>query len=132
MLKLGKFVIVRKAKDAFEFFYKDSKNKTIFYSGSYTRKTMCISGIESVKLNSQDSSKFNKKTSSTGAFYFNLKSLNGKIIAVSELFEDRNLRNNIMDLIHTNAKDALIEDQSKMKKKKSNKGKDRSKLLIIG
>ncbi len=118
MLKLGKFVITKKSDGLFQFDYRDDNDVIVLYSGSYTRKTMCLNGIESVKRNSKDSLKFCKKTSLGGDFFFNLKSFNGKIIAVSEFFEDRNLRNNAIDLIKRAAENAFIEDQSKLKKHK--------------
>ncbi|MCC9019550.1 DUF1508 domain-containing protein [Flavobacterium lipolyticum] len=116
MLKTGKFVITKKSDAVFQFDYRDSNDTIILYSGNYTRKMMCLNGIESVKRNSKDSFKFFKKTSQSGTFYFNLKSFNGKIIAVSEFFENRSLRDNAIDLIKIEAVNASIEDQSKLRK----------------
>lgn len=119
MLKKRKFVIIKKPDGMFQFLYQDWNGQIILNSGSYTRKMMCFNGIESIKRSSRDSSKFNKKISSDGSFYFNVKSFNGKIIAISKLFEDRNLRNNEIDFIKTNIENTTIEDQSKVKKEKN-------------
>jgi uncharacterized protein YegP (UPF0339 family) len=90
---MERFVIVRNADGMYRFCYKDKQGRTIFYSGNYTRKTMCIKGIYSVKQNSRDSLKFNRKKSPNGnMFYFNIKSSNGKVIAISELFEEKEIR----------------------------------------
>jgi uncharacterized protein YegP (UPF0339 family) len=108
---MERFVIIRNTDGMFRFSYKDKQDQTIFYSGSYTRKTMCIKGIYSVKSNSQDSMKFNRKKSPNGnMFYFNIKSSNGKIIAISELFEEKETRDFYITSIKSDVLNATIED----------------------
>jgi uncharacterized protein YegP (UPF0339 family) len=113
---MERFVITRNSDGMFQFSYKDRQGRTIFYSGSYTRKTMCIKGICSVKYNSQDSVKFNKKKSPNGnMFYFNIKSSNGKVIAVSELFEEKEIRDSYITSIKSDALNAVIEEDRRAK-----------------
>lgn len=109
---MERFVITKKTDGRFQFDFRDMQDRTILYSGSYTRKTMCIKGIYSVKRNSKDKTKFKKKTiSSDNKFYFNLKSFNGKIIAISELFEEKELRDLYIASIKNNAENAIIEER---------------------
>jgi uncharacterized protein YegP (UPF0339 family) len=108
---MERFVIMRNTDGMFRFSYKDKQDQTIFCSGSYTRKTMCIKGIYSVKYNSQDSMKFNRKKSPNGnMFYFNIKSSNGKVIAISELFEEKEIRDFYITSIKSGVLNADIED----------------------
>lgn len=109
---MGRFVITRKKDGMFQFDFRDVNNRIILYGGTYTRKRMCINGIYSLQRNSRDHKKFNKKTSLTGIFYFNIKSVNGKIIAISDFFEEREVRNLGINLVQTNAEYAAIEDLS--------------------
>lgn len=112
---MERFVITRKPDGMFQFDYRDEYGQIIFYGGSYTRKTICINGIHSVKQNSQDLTRFIKKMSpSDNLYYFNLKSFNGKIIAKSEFFNERESRNNFIESIKENAQNAIIEDQSRL------------------
>jgi uncharacterized protein YegP (UPF0339 family) len=110
---MGKFVINKKANGEFQFDFIDKKNKVILSSGGYTRKLMCIKGIESVRRNSQDNVKFFRKTSLTNETYFNLKAFNGKIIGVSKMFKDRFSRDKGIERLKKKAPNALIEDRSK-------------------
>ena len=113
---MERFVITRNSDGMFQFSYKDRQGRTIFYSGSYTRKTMCIKGICSVKCNSQDSVKFNKKKSPNGnMFYFNIKSSNGKVIAISEFFEEKEMRDSYITSIKSSVLNAIIEEDKKVK-----------------
>lgn len=110
---MEKFVIKKKTNGEFQFDFIDKKNKVILSSGGYTRKLMCIKGIESVKRNSQDNVKFFRKTTLTNETYFNLKAFNGKIIGVSKMFKDRFSRDKGIDRLKKKAPNAIIEDRSK-------------------
>lgn len=78
----------------------------------YTTKAACENGIESVKKNSQDESKFDKKTSTNGKYYFNLKATNGQIIGNSEMYESASGRDNGIESVKINAPGAevVVED----------------------
>ena len=110
---MEKFVINKNTNGEFQFDFIDKKNKVILSSGGYTRKLMCIKGIESVKKNSQDSVKFFRKTTLTSETYFNLKAFNGKIIGVSKMFKDRFSRDKGIEYLKKKAPNAIIEDRSK-------------------
>ncbi|MDD5151728.1 MAG: YegP family protein [Flavobacterium sp.] len=110
---MEKFVISKEKTGEFKFDFIDNKGNIIFSSGSYTRKTMCIKGIESVKRNSQDSSKFNRKSTLNSESYFNLKSFNGKFLGTSQMYQEKALRENAIEIIKSKVPTASIEDQSK-------------------
>jgi uncharacterized protein YegP (UPF0339 family) len=113
---MGRFVIIKNTDGMFQFNYRDKQGRTIFYSGNYTRKTMCVKGICSVKCNSQDNIKFNKKKSPNGnMFYFNIKSSNGKVIAISELFEEKEIRDLYITSIKSDVLNAAIEEDQRQK-----------------
>ncbi|WP_255515444.1 YegP family protein [Flavobacterium sp. ZT3R18] len=55
--------------------------------------------------------KFNRKKSPNGnMFYFNIKSSNGKVIAISELFEEKEIRDFHITSIKSGVLNAAIED----------------------
>jgi uncharacterized protein YegP (UPF0339 family) len=110
---MEKFVIRKNANDEFQFDFIDKGGNTILTSSGYTRKFMCVKGIESVKSNSQDDTKYFKKTVSDDSVYFNLKAFNGKIIGTSRVYNDRPSRDNGIKLFKDKAPDAPIEDLSK-------------------
>ena len=109
---MGKFVITKRKNGEFQFNLKAGNGQVILSSEGYSSKTNCGNGIESVRKNSADDSKFERKTSSNGKFYFNLKATNGQIIGTSEMYESESSRNNGIESVKTNAPDATIDDQT--------------------
>ena len=71
-----------------------------------------MKGIESVKANSQDNTKFFRKTNSKDERYFNLKAFNGKIIGTSKMFKDRDSRDAEILEFRKYAPHAKVEDHS--------------------
>ena len=67
-----------------------------------------MNGIESVRKNSQDDSKFDRKISSNGKHYFNLKASNGQVIGTSEMYESSSGMENGIASVKTNAPNASV------------------------
>ena len=109
---MGKFVITKRANGEFQFNLKAGNGQTILASEGYSSKANCENGIDSVKRNSQDDSKFERKTSSNDKPYFVLKATNGQIIGTSEMYESTASRDNGIESVKTNAPEATTEDQS--------------------
>lgn len=109
---MGKFVITRRSNGEFQFNLKANNGQTILASEGYTTKAACTNGIESVKTNSQEDSRFDKRESSNGKPYFNLRASNGQIIGSSEMYESLSARDNGIVSVKSNAPDAAIDDQA--------------------
>lgn len=109
---MGKFVITKRTNGEYQFNLKAGNGQVILTSEGYAAKSSCENGIESVKKNAQDESKFEKKTSANGKYYFSLKATNGQIIGSSEMYESAAARDNGIESVQKNAPDAETEDQS--------------------
>ncbi|MFH6998703.1 YegP family protein [Flavobacterium sp. FlaQc-57] len=109
---MGKFVITKRTNGEFQFNLKAGNGQTILTSEGYTTKAACTNGIESVKTNSQDDGRFDRKESSNGKPYFNLKASNGQIIGSSEMYESVSARENGIESVKKNAADATTDDQT--------------------
>lgn len=107
---MGKFVIKTRKNGEFQFNLLAGNGQDILASEGYTTKAACINGIESVKKNSQNPDRFDKKTSTNGKAYFNLKASNGQIIGTSEMYESEASRDNGIASVAKNAPDAAVED----------------------
>ncbi len=107
---MGKFVITKRNNGEFQFNLKANNGQIILSSEAYAAKSGCENGIESVRKNSQDDTKFDHKTSSNGKPYFNLKASNGQIIGTSEMYESTAARDNGITSVKSNAPDASVED----------------------
>jgi uncharacterized protein YegP (UPF0339 family) len=109
---MGKFVITKRTNGEFQFHLKANNGQVILTSQGYAAKSGCENGIESVKSNSQEDSRFERKISSNDKPYFNLKATNGQIIGNSEMYESTAAMENGIASVKTNALDAIIEDQT--------------------
>ncbi|WP_316632290.1 YegP family protein [uncultured Flavobacterium sp.] len=109
---MGKFVITKRTNGEFQFNLKAGNGQTILTSEGYTTKAACLNGIESVKTNSQDDNRFDRKESSNGKPYFNLKATNGQIIGSSEMYESTAARENGIESVKTNAPSGTTDDQT--------------------
>ncbi|SMC84169.1 YegP family protein [Pedobacter nyackensis] len=109
---MSKFEITTRKNGEFQFNLKAGNGQVILASEGYSSKGACQNGIESVKKNSQDDSKFERKTSSNGKPYFNLKASNGQVIGNSEMYESESSRENGIESVKKNAPEAQISDLS--------------------
>ncbi len=108
---MGKFVISKRKNGEFQFRLKANNGQEILASEGYSSKANCENGIESVRKNSQDDNKFERKVSTNGKPYFNLKATNGQVIGTSELYESESGRDNGIESVKKNAPDATVDIQ---------------------
>ena len=108
---MGKFVIKTGTNSQYYFSLKADNGQIILVSEGYTSKAGCNNGIESVKTNSQDDSKYEKKLSVNGKPYFNLKASNGQIIGTSQMYESESGRDNGIASVKKNAPNASVEEE---------------------
>jgi len=107
---MGKFVISKRSNGEYQFNLKALNGQVILTSEGYKAKASCLNGIESVKRNSQSDSKFERKTSKNNKYYFTLKSGNGQIIGMSEMYDTGAACENGVQSVMNNAADAMIEE----------------------
>ena len=109
---MGKFEITKRTNGDYQFNLKAGNGQIILTSQGYSAKAGCENGIESVKKNSADDARFDRKISSNGKPYFNLTAINGQNIGGSEMYESVASRENGIESVKKNAPDATIEDLS--------------------
>ncbi len=106
----GKFEIYKDKADEFRFRLKASNGQIILASEGYKAKAGCTNGIESVRKNAPDDARYERKTTSSGKFRFNLKSGNNQIIGTSESYETESSRDNGIESVKRNAPDTVVVD----------------------
>ncbi|MBO9591969.1 MAG: YegP family protein [Niabella sp.] len=109
---MGKFVITKRTNGEFQFNLKAGNGQVILTSEGYTTRAACDNGIASVKKNAPEDDNFERKTSSNGKPFFNLKAGNGQVIGKSELYESEAARENGIESVKKNAPDADIADET--------------------
>lgn len=109
---MGKFIISKRANGDFQFNLKAGNGQVILSSQGYSSKSSCENGVDSVKKNSQDDSKFERNSAKDGRHYFNLKATNGQIIGTSQMYEAASGMENGIESVKSNAPDASVEEET--------------------
>ena len=107
---MGKFEITTRKNGEFQFNLKATNGQVILTSEGYKTKASCLNGVESVKKNSQDEKRFDKKVAVNGKPYFNLVATNGQIIGSSQMYANTVNMNNGIASVRKNAPEAPIVD----------------------
>lgn len=104
---MGKFEIYTDKAGEYRFRLKAGNGQIILTSEGYTSKDGCENGIESVKENSQDDARFERKETATGC-KFTLKAGNGQAIGESEVYTSDAACENGIQSVMKNAPDAEV------------------------
>lgn len=108
---MGKFVITKRANGEFQFNLKAGNSQVILTSEGYTTLAACKNGIESVKKNSQEDARFERKEAKNGAPFFNLKATNGQVIGKSEMYSSTAACENGIESVKKNAPEAEVVEE---------------------
>jgi uncharacterized protein YegP (UPF0339 family) len=108
----GKFVLFKDAGGQYRFRLKAGNGEPILASEAYEQKASALNGIESVRTNAPIDARYERKTSSSGKYMFNLKAANHQVIGTSELYETASGRDNGIESVKTNAPTAPVDDQT--------------------
>ncbi|MFN3232759.1 MAG: YegP family protein [Alphaproteobacteria bacterium] len=108
----GKFELYKDKAGEFRFRLKAGNGQIILASEGYKQKASAKNGIESVRKNSADDSKFERKETKAGNFRFNLLAGNKQVIGTSESYKSASSRDNGIASVAKNAPDAAVDDQT--------------------
>ena len=108
---MGKFVITKRANGEFQFNLKATNGQVILTSEGYTTLAACKNGIESVKKNSQEDARFERKEAKDGSPFFNLKATNGQVIGKSEMYSSKSACENGIESVKKNAPEAEVVEE---------------------
>ncbi|ANI88116.1 hypothetical protein A9P82_01585 [Arachidicoccus ginsenosidimutans] len=108
---MAKFVISKRTNGEFQFSLKDDSGKILLGSEGYTTHAAVKNGVESVKKNALIEAHIEKKESSNGKFFFNVKASNGQVVATSHLHDTDAHRAEIIEAIKE-AEHAPVEDET--------------------
>ena len=106
----AQFEISKRGNGEFQFVLKAGNGQVILTSEGYAAKASCTNGIESVRKNSQDDARYDRKTASNGKPFFNLTATNGQVIGTSQMYADEGSRDGGIASVRTNAPTAAIDD----------------------
>ena len=104
----GKFEVYKDKAGEHRFRLKAGNGEVILTSEGYKEKSGCANGIESVRRNSTNPDRFEKKTTDSGKFRFNLKAANHQVIGTSQSYDSESGRDNGIASVGRNAPDAAV------------------------
>lgn len=108
----GKFEVYKDKKGEFRFRLKAGNGQNILGSEGYSKKASCMNGIESVKKNSQNPDRFEKKKTASGKFTFRLCASNGQCVGTSQTYASESGCDNGMKSVAASSQGAATDDQT--------------------
>lgn len=108
----AKFDLLDSSDGQYYFNLKAANGKIILTSERYTTKASANTGIESVRSNSSDDRRYDRRVSRAGEPYFVLKARNGEPIGTSEMYTSRGAMNNGITSVTTNGPTAWVDDKT--------------------
>ncbi len=106
----GKFELKQAKNGDFHFNLLAGNGQIILTSEMYKTKSSAENGIESIKKNAADETRYDRLTATSGKPYFVLKAGNHQIIGQSQMYESEASRDNGIESVKKNAPDANTED----------------------
>ena len=110
-INVGRYVISKAKNDENYFNLKADDGQTILTSQMYSSESACFNGIESVRNNCSDDSKYERKLSVNNKPYFVLKAANGQVIGNSAMYEsEAGMENDIASVKKNGISKTIIEE----------------------
>lgn len=105
-----KFELKSTRSGQFHFNLLASNGQVILSSESYASKANAKKGIESVKTNATDDSRYERRTSKGGDPYFVLKAANNQVIGSSEMYSSTGAMEQGIAAVKKAAPEAVISE----------------------
>jgi uncharacterized protein len=108
----GTFDLKQGGNGQFMFNLKAGNGEVILTSELYRQKQSAITGINSVRVNAGDDTRYERKTAKNGQPFFVLTATNGEIIGKSEMYSSVPAMENGIESVKRNGPVAAIEDST--------------------
>lgn len=108
----GWFEINKSSDGQFRFVLKAGNAETILTSELYKAKSSATNGIASVQANCTIDSRYERKTSSNGKPFFNLKAGNNEVIGSSQMYSSESSREDGIASVKANGTTKTIKDNA--------------------
>jgi uncharacterized protein len=104
------FELFEKDSNKFYFRLKSAHGISLLHSDAHTDKDQCRLAIDRVKINAQFAHRFEIVSSDIGRFYYLLRSGNGQILGMSELYAQKEECERLIEMMKTEAPAAEITE----------------------
>lgn len=100
------------AKQPYHFTLKAPNHEVILLSENYTNSSGVRNGIDSVRLNGTDESRYERKISKSDQPFFVLKARNGEPIGLSEMYSSESARDHGIKSVMKYCETAILIDHT--------------------
>ncbi|MDB5742873.1 MAG: hypothetical protein JWR68_1188 [Polaromonas sp.] len=104
------FELKKSSNNQYHFSLQAGNGQTILSSEMYAAKASALGGIESVKKNAADDSRYNRLVGKNGAPYFTLSAANHQVIGQSEMYSSEGARDKGIESCKANGPNATVND----------------------
>lgn len=104
------FELSKNSGGQYFFVLKAGNGETILTSEQYTSKASAEGGIASVQTNCPAAERYEKKVSTNGKAFFNLKAANHQVIGTSQLYASEQSRDAGIESVKTNGVTKAVKD----------------------
>lgn len=108
----AKYDLKKTSNGQFMFNLKAANHQVILTSERYKAKPSAENGIASVRKNSPDDKRYERRVAKDGSNYFVLKAANNEIIGKSEMYKSKSSMENGIKSVMTNGPTAPVDDQT--------------------
>ena len=108
----GSFELSKSKDGQFRFVLKAVNGESILTSELYKSKGSAENGIASVQSNCGSDDRYDKKESTNGKFYFNLKAANHQVIGTSQMYTTAQSRDGGIDSVKANGTTKTVTDNT--------------------
>ncbi|MEO6809457.1 MAG: YegP family protein [Isosphaeraceae bacterium] len=108
----GWFELSNSSDGQFRFVLKSEDDAILITSELYKAKNSAENGIASVQTNSPMDDRYERKKSSNGKYFFNLKAANHQVIGTSTMHATIQERDAVIDAVKTNGPSQTIKDNT--------------------
>lgn len=108
----GWFELNKGSDGQIRFVLKAGNAETILTSELYKAKGSAENGIASVQTNCADDSRYERKTSSDGKSFFNLKAANSQVIGTSQMYASETSRDDGIASVKANGTSKTVKDNT--------------------
>ncbi|MBF5003290.1 YegP family protein [Diaphorobacter caeni] len=108
----GWFELSKSSDGQFRFVLKAGNAETILTSELYKTKASAENGIASVQANAGLEERYERKESTNGKSYFNLKAANHQVIGSSQMYGTAKSRDDGIASVKTNGSSKTVKDQT--------------------
>ena len=107
----GKFEVYTDKAGEHRFRLKAGNGEIILTSEGYNQKDGCANGIESVRKNAANPDQYEKITTDSGKYRFNLKAANHQVIGNSEAYNSKaSMENGIKSVMKNGPTTKIVEE----------------------